>query len=95
MACAVNGTIYSHEIGNDADTVPMTSGFQTGFFYIDEGRQQVFIDKIIPDFKYPTYSNQLTSATLSVSVYGVDYPEDTQLHMDRLHLHADKKILIV
>ena len=71
LSITVDGIVYSHETGNDADNVPMVSGFTTGYTYLDEGRQFVFIDKIIPDFIYHEYG-QANSATLSITVNAIN-----------------------
>ncbi len=76
LACDNNGTIYAHEIGNDADLVPMNSGFSTGYFYVDEGRQFTFIDRIIPDFKWGNYGGT-QNATIQIVINAVNYPGDT------------------
>jgi hypothetical protein len=43
------GIIYQHEMTNDADGQPITATFTTGYFYISEGRDYAFVDRIIPD----------------------------------------------
>lgn len=78
LACTQGGLIYQHETGNDADLSPMTSGFETGYFFIDEGREFVFIDKIIPDFKYGMYG-QSQSATVQITVNAINEINDTPI----------------
>jgi hypothetical protein len=75
MAITVDGKLYTHEIGQNADNAPMTSGFKTGLFYIDDGRQVLYVDQIIPDLKYSTVSSS-TPASMNITVYAYDYPED-------------------
>ena len=70
MAVTNGGLIYSHETGFDADTAPITSGFTTGYFYIDQGEDMVFIDQIIPDFKFGTYAGS-ASATIQITVNAI------------------------
>lgn len=52
MGANPGGVIYQHETTNNADGVPLTSSFTTGFFYLGEGEDFVFIDRIYPDFKW-------------------------------------------
>jgi hypothetical protein len=68
--------IYQHEISNDADGVAMTPSYQTGYFAIAEGDQQVFVDEVWPDFKYGDFSAPPT-ATLKISFSVVNYPGQT------------------
>ena len=70
------GLIYSHETGFDGDTGPLTSGFTTGYFYLDEGREFVFIDRIIPDFKWGDWAGAQT-ASLQVWINAIDNMGDT------------------
>jgi len=76
LSCTNNGIVYSHENGMDADTGPMTSGFTTGYFYIDEGREFVFIDRIFPDFRWGEFGGT-QGAIIQVTVNAVGYPGDT------------------
>lgn len=52
IAVTSNGIIYYHEMGNDADNVPLTPSFETGDFMLDEGEEYVFIDEVYPDFRW-------------------------------------------
>jgi hypothetical protein len=71
LACVNNGIVYQHETGFDADTSPIVSGFTTGYFFIDEGREFVFIDRIDPDFKWGNWAGAQT-AILQVWVNAID-----------------------
>ncbi len=73
---ATNSIVYSHENGYDADDAPINSSFETGWFYIDEGREIVFIDRIFPDFKWGTYAGSQNASVL-ITVKSVMYPGDT------------------
>lgn len=68
--------IYQHEIGNDADTQPMESYMQTGYFVIAEGDQLLMVDQVWPDMKWGDY-DMPPNATVNLTFYGVDYPGDT------------------
>lgn len=76
IAASSNGFIYQHETGNDADGSPLVASFQTGYFFISDGEDYVFVDQIIPDFIYGTYAASKT-ANISMSFNVVNYPGDT------------------
>ena len=76
IATTNTGLIYSHESGMDADLSPITSSFTTGYFYIDEAREYVFINQIVPDFKWGEYGGS-QNATLQIYVNAVKNPGDT------------------
>ena len=68
--------IYQHEIGNDADTQPMESYMQTGYFVIAEGDQLLMVDQVWPDMKWGDY-DMPPNATVNLTFYGVNYPGET------------------
>jgi len=70
-----DGTIYQHEIGNALTGVPSPS-FRTGWWSISDGNDLSFVDFVIPDFIWGTYSG-VKDAQISVTFYAVDYPGDT------------------
>ena len=70
------GLIYQHETSNDADGQAMTSSFQTGYFTLQDGDMQTFIDQVWPDFKWGDF-NGVQAATLQLTFYVVDYPGQT------------------
>jgi hypothetical protein len=72
-----SGIIYQHEMGYDADTVPMVSSFQTGYIQLNEADNLVFVDQVWPDFQWQTLNGSTTSATLYLTFYGANYPGDT------------------
>lgn len=66
-----NSLIQQHEQGTDADGSPLISSATSGWFKLNDGQLFVFIERMIPDFV-------LTGgATLQITVYTADYPEDT------------------
>lgn len=75
IAATPGGTIYQHEMGNDADGQPITSTFTTGYFYIGEGQEFAFVDKIIPDMIWGTYAGQKT-AQVYVTIQAINFPGD-------------------
>jgi hypothetical protein len=76
IATSSSGYIYQHETTPDAGGVAMNSSFQTGYFYLAESEEFVFIDQIIPDFKWGTYSGS-PSATINMTFSVLNYPGDT------------------
>lgn len=68
--------IWQHEETTDAGGVAMTPSFTTGWWTIADGNEMAFVDFIIPDFKFTLY-NQTTSASILVTFYAADYPNDT------------------
>ena len=70
------GLIFQHETSTDADGQAMNSSFQTGYFTLQDGDMQTFIDQVWPDFKWGYY-NGTASATLLLTFYVVDYPGQT------------------
>lgn len=76
LAATNDGFIYYHENGFDADGTVLNASFRTGYFYIDNGREKVFIDRIYPDFKWGQY-NGSQNATILITVYAIDEMGDT------------------
>jgi hypothetical protein len=68
--------IYQHEEGYDADGEPITATFTTGYFYLAEGEDYVFVDNWIPDLKYGTYAGA-QAAQVSVTFNVVNFPGET------------------
>ena len=76
IAASPNGVIYQHEEGQDADGNPITASFVTGYFYISEGEEWAFVDMVIPDMKWGTYSGS-QNAQVYITFNVVNYPGDT------------------
>jgi hypothetical protein len=68
-----NTYIYQHEISNNDDGAPMTSGFRTGFFAMDEGDIKNFVDQIWPDMKWG-FAGGSQNAEIQIKFYVCDYP---------------------
>jgi len=71
------GTIYQHETSNDADGAPLNWWFETGYFVIAEGLNQMVVDFIYPDFKFGE-AGGLQDATVMTTITAVDYPNGTE-----------------
>ncbi len=76
IAASPNGIVYQHEEGQDADGSPITASFTTGYFYISEGEEWAFVDMVIPDMKWGTYSGS-QNAQVYITFNVVNYPGDT------------------
>jgi hypothetical protein len=74
LGATAGGLVYKHESGYDDDNVPINSLLETGDFYIDDGREFVFIDQIIPDFSWGVYGGSQTAQILVTLL--VRNPED-------------------
>lgn len=70
------GFVYQHEISENANGNPLPNYIESGWFMISEGDPLVFIDMLLPDFKFGLYSGSST-ASIQVTVYTADYPSDT------------------
>ena len=72
--------VFQHETSNDAEaingtTIAIKPNFQTGYFALSEGDQQLFIDQVWPDMKWGTTSGD-QDAVVYITFYVVDYPGD-------------------
>lgn len=86
--------IYQHEIGNDADNMPMQPFMQTGYFVIAEGDQLLTVDQVWPDMKWGDYDLP-PNATVNLTFYGVNYPGETPTVYGPYQMTKDTKYLSV
>lgn len=70
------GTIYQHEEGYNADGQPLISTFTSGYFYLSEGEDYVFVDQFLPDFKWGLF-NGSENATVLITFNVRNFPGDT------------------
>lgn len=68
-----SGYIYQHEVAPDADGQPMGEYFTTGYAQISQGDDLMFVDWMIPDFKYGQYGST-PSASLNITLNAINYP---------------------
>ncbi len=66
-----SGYIQQHEIGNDADGLPMDSFAESAWFKISDGLYYLFLERMIPDFVLSS------GAEITLTISTVDYPTDT------------------
>ena len=73
LATDPTGYLYTHEVGNDADGMPMDAWAETGYVMIAEGDDVAFVERVLPDFAS-------FQGSIALSVFAVDYPNsDTPL----------------
>lgn len=68
--------IFQHETSQNADGAPLVASFQTGYFTLQDGDLQTFVDQVWPDFKWGYY-NSTQNASLKMTFYVTDYPGQT------------------
>lgn len=68
-------TVYQHEIGYDSVSQPINPVFESGYWAIAEGNELAFVDWILPDMKFGTYSGSKT-ASCQISFKVTDYAGD-------------------
>lgn len=65
-------TIYQHEQGYNNVNSPINSSFTTGFWTIAEGNEMAFVDFVLPDMIFGTYSGAKT-ASCSITFHSQEY----------------------
>lgn len=95
IGASPSGTLYSHEVGFDADGQPLVSSFTTGFFYLEEGEEFVVVDQVLPDFKWETFSGDSTSAQIQLTFNVTDYPWNTPVSYGPYLVTKDTRYLSV
>ncbi len=65
--------IFQHETSTDADGTAMNSYLQTGYFALQDGDVQTFVDQLWPDMKWGYYDGT-QSANVKITFYVADYP---------------------
>jgi hypothetical protein len=76
IASASSGLIYLQETTPDADRQPLVSSFTTGDFYLAEGEEFVYVDQIMPDFRWSTFPGG-ASAQIQLTFNVSNFPGDT------------------
>lgn len=77
-AAGANGMIFQHEISQNADGAAMNSFFESGEFLLSEGNECLFIDWLLPDFKYGYY-NGAQNAAVQFTIYTREYPNSPRV----------------
>lgn len=68
------GIVYEHESGTLTPGVSLPY-FRTGWWAISDGNELAFVDYVLPDFIWGTYSGA-KDAQVNLTFYAVDYPGD-------------------
>ena len=69
--------VMQGEMTDDANGAPLQYSFQTGFFSLTEGEDKVFVDYMIPDFKWARWRQpQTVSAQVQMTFFATDFPDD-------------------
>lgn len=81
-----NSLIMQHEMGADANGQPITWMIMTGFFMLSDGEDKVFVDFMLPDFRwrrwpstlagFPLGGPQPISAQVQITLYTAEEPDD-------------------
>jgi hypothetical protein len=66
------GAIWQHEEGEAQSGTPITS-FRSGWWSLSEGQDLVFVDFMIPDFKWSLLAGT-ENANINITFYSADYP---------------------
>lgn len=72
IASDTQGALYSHDTGYATNGVSSPS-FKSGWWTITEGNDMAFVDFVIPDFKWGTFSGS-QNAQVTMTFYSADYP---------------------
>lgn len=67
--------IYQHEVSNNANALAIPAYFETGYASLSEGQDFTFIDWILPDMKWGTFSGA-KDASIKITFYMTDFPGD-------------------
>jgi hypothetical protein len=74
-----NSFIFQHEMGVDANGQPINWMIQTGFFMLSDGEDKVFVDYMLPDFRWRRWqAPQSSSATVEITLWTAEMPDDPQ-----------------
>lgn len=78
-----NSFLMQHEMGMNAGGGPGQPGppinwmIQTGFFMLSDGEDKVFVDYMLPDFRWRRWQQpQSVSAQVQITLYTADEPDD-------------------
>lgn len=69
---AIDGYIYNHEQGINADTLPMESFIKSSDFDLGEGENYMLLRRLIPDVQFD--GSTATSPEVGITLYPRNYP---------------------
>jgi hypothetical protein len=68
--------IYQHETGLTANGQLMNWSLSTGAFMISEGNEMMFVDWMLPDFRYGFINDASTNQNVTVTISSYNYAND-------------------
>lgn len=71
----VSDLIMQHEVSNDADNVPLTWFFQTGYATMSDADVLMFVDQFWPDMKWGEFAST-PNAIVNLTFLVAEYPDD-------------------
>lgn len=83
------GLIQQHETSNDADGEAIISSATSGWFKLNDGQLFIFVERMIPDFVLQG------NATVEITVYAADYPEDTPVTYGPYSVTSSTEYIII
>lgn len=89
MGVDLNSILQQAETGSQADTNPLVSSARTGWFKLQEGLLIMSIERVIPDFVING------SPTLTISIFTVNYPDDTPVEYGPFTVTSATQYIIV
>ena len=78
IGASPTGFVYQHESGYDNDGAPNSAFIQTGWFSLADGDVMAFVDWMMPDMRWGTYSGT-QAAAVQITIEVANYPGDTPL----------------
>lgn len=76
LSASADGYVFEQETSNTNAGQPINAYFKTGYFSLTNGNDLVFVDWMLPDMKWGSYSGS-QNAQLAVTFNVTDYPGDT------------------
>ncbi len=74
-----NSIIMQHEMTADANGQPINWMVRTGFFMLSDGEDKVFVDYMLPDFRWRRWQQpQSVSAQVQITLYTAEEPDDPE-----------------
>lgn len=75
IGAGADNVIYQHEVSSNAGDYAIPAYFETGYASLSEGEEFTFIDWILPDMKWGTFSGA-KDASIKITFYMTDFPGD-------------------
>lgn len=92
ISATSTGIIYQHEVSPDADGQPLNWSCTTGWFALSEGQDTIYVDWLLPDFKWGTYAGS-QGAVIQITLETVYYPGDTPINWGTFSVNAQTQFI--